>query len=74
LKGQKELRVKVGKDCFRAWGFPETLDEADDRITNQKSFFEKKPIYFELSEGYKKYFKEVKDNIKIFSECFNNAD
>uniref|UniRef100_A0A914EP93 Ubiquitin-like domain-containing protein n=1 Tax=Acrobeloides nanus TaxID=290746 RepID=A0A914EP93_9BILA len=74
LKGQKKLRSQVGKDCFRDYGFSKTVDEADKRITFQKKLFEQKPIYFNVSENYRQYFIKVKDNIKIFSEYFNNAD
>lgn len=66
----KALRVEVGKDCFAAWDFPSTVNQANEAIANQNELFKKHSINCKSSRDYEGYITQVRNNIAALATGF----
>ncbi|KAE9555627.1 hypothetical protein FO519_001205 [Halicephalobus sp. NKZ332] len=69
-KGTKELRIRVGKDCFASWNLSSMLSQADAGIAKQKELFKKKSITYKPSKNYDEYLERVKKNVTTLAMLF----
>jgi len=69
-KGSKELRIRVGKDCFASWNLSNMLSQADAGIAKQKEFFNKHSISYKPSRNYDEYLIQVKNNVTALTMLF----
>ncbi|KAI6188360.1 hypothetical protein M3Y98_00346400 [Aphelenchoides besseyi] len=67
-KGNKELRIRVAKDCINSWKFPEVFDEADAGIAKQKELFQNHSISYLPSRSLVEYLIRIKNNNTVY-EC-----
>lgn len=69
-KGNRELRMKIGKECFKLWDICTVLDQANGAIAKQKDLFKKLSISFKPSHNFNEYFCQVKNNVQTLIKFF----
>lgn len=69
-KGNKEMRIRVGKDCIRSWKLLDMFDKADEAIAKQKELFKKHSISYKPSRDFNEYIIKIKSNAQTLITFF----